>query len=353
MAQPDTIVPAVIAGLDPATHRRHALHAPERRWPETNCYLDLLIELVSALGHEPEAMLGVALTQDFEGDAFTFLKPPPADLSLLYGLEVSELAIFDQLDEHLAIQVARGRLPLVEVDAWWLPDTAGVSYRRQHSKTTIGINRLDRAGRRLTYLHNGGVFALHGEDFDALMARGEPGGLPLFPYVETVRFGRLSAARDARGMAWAMLGRYVALRPETNPLAAWRVDFERRLPGLAARGPAWFHTYAFNTLRSVGAGFELLASHFDWLGREPDMAGRLLAYPDLAAPRAGAERLAEAAKAMQFRLARAMARGRLDTLVEAIDAMADEYDGFIAALDASFGGLWAPERPAVRVAAAA
>ena len=37
-----------IGGLDPATYRPHRLHDIERHWPETNCYVDLLIEVLNA-----------------------------------------------------------------------------------------------------------------------------------------------------------------------------------------------------------------------------------------------------------------------------------------------------------------
>ena len=35
-----------IAPLDPATYQRHALHGEGRTWGETNCYTDILIELL-------------------------------------------------------------------------------------------------------------------------------------------------------------------------------------------------------------------------------------------------------------------------------------------------------------------
>ena len=31
----------------------HALHAPERNWPETNCYVDVWVELLHDLGLDP------------------------------------------------------------------------------------------------------------------------------------------------------------------------------------------------------------------------------------------------------------------------------------------------------------
>ena len=86
-------------------------------------------------------MLGFTLTQDFEGDQFTFFKPRLADLERSMACGVEELSLYDRLDEHVARQVARGRVVLVEVDGYHLPDTRGVTYRIDHSKTTIGVNR--------------------------------------------------------------------------------------------------------------------------------------------------------------------------------------------------------------------
>ena len=65
----------------------------------------------------------------------------------------------------LTEQLALGRLAIVEVDAFYLPDTAGTSYRCEHVKTSIGIQALDPEARRLGYFHNAGYYELAGEDF--------------------------------------------------------------------------------------------------------------------------------------------------------------------------------------------
>src|SRR5690606_26314651 len=101
-----TDMTAVFAGLDPETYRPHALHDAERMWPETNCYVDLWIEVLHAFGTAPEAMLGFSLVQDFEGDQFTFFKVPLEDLEALYGIRGTELAIFDRVESHVATQIA-------------------------------------------------------------------------------------------------------------------------------------------------------------------------------------------------------------------------------------------------------
>jgi len=42
-----------LLGLDPAAYTPSALHHPDRTFPETNCYVDLWIELLHALGIDP------------------------------------------------------------------------------------------------------------------------------------------------------------------------------------------------------------------------------------------------------------------------------------------------------------
>ena len=46
--------------VSPDGWRQSSLHALDRDWPETNCDLDLWIELAAARGFEPEALLGFA-----------------------------------------------------------------------------------------------------------------------------------------------------------------------------------------------------------------------------------------------------------------------------------------------------
>jgi hypothetical protein len=316
----------VIPGLDPATYRSSFLHDAERRWPETNCYVDLLIEVLHASGHEPAAALGFTVTQDFEGDHFTFFKFPTADLQRLYGIDVEELAIFDRLDARVMTQIDRNRLPMVEVDAFYLPDTRGVSYRISHSKSSIGINALDPKNRRMEYFHNAGYFMLEGADYDALFPeRDEANGLPLFPYSEFMKFGRTPCSKDLVRTARCLLSHHLARRPKTNPIAAYAETFAGHAAALAERQPEYFHTYAFNTLRQLGANFELLSSHIAWLGVHG------LHGLERAAEAAGS--ISEGSKTMQFKLARAMARRRFDGLAEMLAPMAAAYDVTMHVLD--------------------
>ncbi|RRH89565.1 DUF1839 family protein [Mesorhizobium tamadayense] len=323
-----------IAGLDPATYRPHWLHDPKRRWPQTNCYVDLLIEVLHATGQDPVAALGFTVALDFEVDQFTFFKFPTADLQRLAGLDIQELAIFDRLETHVLAQVELGRLPLVEVDAFCLPDTKGITYRSGHSKTTVGIDALDPEGRQMRYFHNDGYFALEGEDYDGIFGQWDdvsPGGLPLFPYAEFVKFDATLPARDAVGTAAALLAHHLKRRPKRNPLGAYAAVFGRHAEALATRSPDYFHTYAFNTLRQVGANFELLGSHLEWLGLHGETC--------LAEAAQAAGDIADGAKVMQFKLARAMARQRFEGLAEAIAPMAQAYETVMDVLDDRVAGV--------------
>lgn len=313
----------VLAGLDPKVYVQHALHASERDWPETNCYTDLWIEVLHARGQAPEAMLGFTVAQDFEGDQFTFFKPSLEDIERLYGVRVTELSIFDDVERHVLTQIGRGRITLVEVDSYYLPDTRGVTYRQSHSKTTIAINGLDAAARRMTYFHNAGFYALEGEDYDGVFGRAEAANL-LFPYVEFAKFPA-RAVQPSVAMAQAMLGQNLHRRPEANPFRAWQAELPAHVEDLLQRPEAYFHTYAFNTLRQFGANYALLGAHLDWLS-----ASGLKVEIEACAL------ISSAAKAMQFQLARAVARRKAQGLDAALAPISDAWDLLMMRLHARF-----------------
>lgn len=298
----------------------HPLDGPDRDWAETNCYTDLWIGLLRALGMEPMAALAFTVAQDFEGDQFTFFKVPPEDLRRLYGLEVQELALYDRVETHAAVQVARGRPVLVEVDGYHLPDTRGTSYRAQHVKTTIAILGMDRRARRLDYIHNAGRFTLEGEDYDGLFAPAT-----LFPYVEFVKRGGPALEGAALADASrALLSHHLRRRPAANPIAAYRTALPEHLELLAARPMDYFHLYAFNTLRQLGANFELLGRYLRWIGGPPDAAEACAT-------------LSATAKAFQFQLARGVNRRRFGDHAEPLDRMERAYDTALGALACRYG----------------
>ena len=78
-------------GHDPATYRPHAIHTGERNYLETNCFTDIISELLHARGDEPVASFGSFVRMDFENDQWTFFKPRPEDMELLYGVDIHEI----------------------------------------------------------------------------------------------------------------------------------------------------------------------------------------------------------------------------------------------------------------------
>ncbi|MFP5513947.1 MAG: DUF1839 family protein [Alphaproteobacteria bacterium] len=309
----------------PDGHDRHPLHRGERIWLETNCYVDLWIEALHARGLDPLAMLGFTVTQDFEGDQFTFFKVPLEDLETLYGLRVQELAIYDSVEAHVAEQLARspdGGLVLVEVDGFHLPDTRGTSYGTTHVKTTVGIVRIDPAARTMDYFHNAGFHRLEGADYAGVTAAAAG---PLFPYVEFVK--PALPALEGRALmdaALLLLRRHLARSPAENPIAAYRGAFPEHLDRLLSRPMEYFHLYAFNLLRQLGANFELLGAHIRWLdgAAEAEEACRTIA---------------EGVKAMQFQLARTVARRKAPDLSDGFDRMERAYDTALGALARHYG----------------
>ena len=304
----------------------HTLHGTDRSWPETNCYTDLWIELLASLGKVPEAAFGFAIAQAFEGDQFTFSKIPLEDLRCLYGLVVQELSIYRSLEQHTALQVARGHVLLLEVDAFYLPDTAATTYRQGHVKTTIAVDAIDPDAETSRYFHNAARGVLSGEDYRGAFRlrpdlQAQPDVLP--PYVEIVKAGPASAdTATLRTTATTLLRTHLAARPAASPFSCWRDAFAAHLEALIA-APDTFHDYAFHFPRSIGANFELFASHVRWLDQD-----RLGDVAD------ACDQIAQTAKILQFRLARSVARRRLDPYTDCFDTFETEYSDIVSGLEA-------------------
>lgn len=312
---------ARLLDLDPATYVPHSLHAPDRDWVETNCYIDVWVEALHAQGFEPLAALPFTVAQDFEGDHFTFFKFPPEDLRALFGLAVQELAIFDTVEGHIEQQLARGRMVLAEVDAFHLPDTKGTSYGRAHTKTTVAAVEIDIAQRQLGYFHNTAFHRLDGADFDGLFHHAPE---TLFPYCEFVKCE--SAALSGRALlesSLALLRSHLRRRP-ADPIAAFRTDFTRHIETLATRSMDYFHQYAFNVPRQLGANFEMLGSYLRWLqdNGEGNLASAVPACQEVSA----------ACKALQFQLARAVNRRKFADYDGLLDTVATSYQRALASL---------------------
>jgi hypothetical protein len=304
-----------VAALDPATYVRHAIHGAERTWTETNCYTDLLIELVHGLGHDPVAMLPFTLAIDFEGDQWTFFKPSHADILALYGLDIQELAMWKRPMEHLEEQIGAGRPVLIELDSFWLPDTSGTAYRVAHMKTTVGVNEIDVERGYMAYFHNQGFYAVEGDDFRKLF---DLPGLP--PYVEFVKPAPGSHRRgetELLDLSLAMMKSHLGRAPRENPFVRFKDRLAADLDSLLAADIAHFHKYSFATLRQYGACFELAETYLGWLA--------LRSIAGLEVPRTAFASISQTAKAFQFQLARSMARKKPLDLAP-LEAMAAQWD---------------------------
>lgn len=303
----------------PEEHRPHLLHAGERIWAETNCSVDVWVELLHALGHDPVAGLAFTLGSDFDGSQWSFIKYPLEDLRALYALDVAELNIWRSVLDHVREQLDAGNLVTVEVDAYYLPDTAGVSYRVEHTKTTIVPTLLDEAGKRLHYLHGRGLFSLGGPDFDGLFAAAGPATLP--PYVELIRRrGEPPELGPATPPVRDTVTAQLANRPDDRPAHRLAAAVEADLAWLTGAGTEVFHRWAFGTIRQFGATAELAGDFAEWLSP---------AAPELAKAAAALREAAETARTVQLVCARA-ARGRQVDVAGPLAAMADSWQ---AALD--------------------
>jgi hypothetical protein len=297
---------------------------------ETNCYVDVWIEVLHALGLEPSAAGAFAFSTDFEGDQWSFFKLPPEDLRTLFGIEVAEMNIWRPLIDHVGQQLSFGRLLTVEVDSWFLPDTAGVTYRRDHVKSTIVPNALDTANRRLGYFHNAGYFVLSGDDFDGLFhldGPTDPAVLP--PYVELIKVDKIRRDQgDLLDAARVLTRSHLDRRPADNPVTRLGQRLDADLSWLATQDMDVFHQYAFGTCRQCGASAEMAAAFVDWL--DVGDGGGLGEAAD------AFRRVAHGAKAVQFGLAR-VASGRTFTQQGTLDEMAESWGAAMNLLAGRYG----------------
>ena len=165
------------------------------------------------------------------------------------------------LPDQIAEQLAAGRTLTVELDAWFLPDTAATSYRTEHVKT-YGDPRGDRPRRRAAPL------LPQRRSLYELVGRGLPRRLPArcgrsrrccrrTPSSSGSTPARASrATRCARPRASCCATTSAASVP-ANPFERFGDRLADDLPALLAGDDAGYHAYAFATVRMVGAGFEI------------------------------------------------------------------------------------------------
>lgn len=255
-------------GLDPMSYRPHALHDPQRTYLETNCYTDIIIELLHARGDEPTAAMGVTMRMDFEGDQWTFFKPPAEELERLFGIDIHEMQPYRPLPEQISAQLACGRTVIVELDSWHLPDTQATSYRSEHVKTSVVAEAIDTERELLRYFHATSLYELQGEDYRGVFRLGAPISEDVLPpYTELVRFdaGPRLDGEELRAAALELLAGHLRHRPASNPFLRFGEQLTQDLPRLLQGDSSDYHSYAFATVRMAGSAFEVGAAHIDWL----------------------------------------------------------------------------------------
>lgn len=310
--------------LDPDTYQQHWLHTDQSDWPETNCYVDVWIELLHVLGHDPLAALGFTLRTDLEADQWTFYKFRHHDLEQLYGLEVVELNPWTTVLDQVRAEVHAGRPVLVEVDSWFLPDTAATAYRLKHVKSTIAVLELDALAETMTYAHNHSVHRAAATDFRGLFGLDAPPVLP--PYIETVRVDRFPRiAPDAQAAyASAVLHDHVGCAPKVNPFQRYRTRFDSDLERLAHHGVDFFHDYAFASYRQFGSAFYLASCHLEWLATNAASDGL---EPERLKRAAGCFRtISASARALQMRSARTAMTAKMIDASGTLQTLVDSYD---------------------------
>jgi hypothetical protein len=308
-------------GHDPATYQPHPLHAGQRTYIETDCFTDIVVELLHARGDEPVASFGSFVRMDFENDQWTFFKPFAVDLEQLFGVDIHETQPYRAIPTQIAELIAQGRTMTVELDAWYLPDTAATTYGTAHVKTGVIAESIDLDGQRFRYFHNASLYELSGHDFRGAFRLGPDWSEDVLPpYTELIRFDAGPALRgeELRSAARRILRGHLDRVVPGNPFDRFNERFLADLPTLLAGGDDLYHAFTFATFRMAGAGFELLGSHVDWLlGTEGARATDAMA------------RIVDGCKLLGFKLAR---RRPFDP-TEAMQALGTAWTEALGSLD--------------------
>lgn len=306
--------------LTPAGFNPHALHGFDQNFRETNCYGDLIIELLHGLGLEPTACLAYNLAADFEGDQWTFGKPSHHDLESLYGIRIEELSLYRPLIDQLVTQVQRGSVPLLEADAYHLPDAAGIDYRSNHVKTTVAITHIDLANKALRYFHNATFAELKDDDFDGVLQpliSTQKGYLP--PYCEIAKLDYVNerSQKQLREIAFASAQFHLNKRPQHNPIIAHAAAMQQHQQTIIDGGLPAYHAYTFVALRQLGSAHQLGAHFLRWLNADD---------ANLIAAAIAFEQITAAAKMLVLKMARVSNSGKPADLSAIFNDMAAQYD---------------------------
>ena len=237
--------------------------------PRPTATRDILIELIHARGDEPLAVMGFTVRMDFEGDQWTFFKPPPEDLEELFGdrhprdAALPAAAAADRrADRRRADDDRRARLL---VSARHRGDELS-----QRAREDLGDRRGDRPGRRAPALlpqHQPARARRRGlpRRLPARARRSPTTSSPRTPSSSASTTARACSGEELRAAARELLRGHLERRPATNPFERFGEQLAHDLPTLLEGDVADYHDYAFATVRMFGSAFEITASHVDWL----------------------------------------------------------------------------------------
>ncbi len=328
-----------VLNLDPSTYVSHLVHGDERMWLESNCAADLWIEVLHGVGLEPLAAMGFLLSAGFDGEQWRMFKFSMEDVWRLYGIDCYEVNLWRTLPNHLEDHIALGRMITIDVDAWWLPDTEGLTYKTAHQKTTVAVQMIDVEAGRIGYFHNGGYYELGGEEYERLIADEAVAVIP--PYAEAIDLEHLRRDEDLRPLALELAREHFARRPTANPVSEMRKRLEGDLPWLVRDGIDTFHRYAFGSIRQCGSNAELAVDYVRWLAAGPGAPETSTASEQSSRNGdAAAEAfltVSKKAKALEFQLARVL-RGKQIALAEVMSEMESAWEDAIEATAALLYG---------------
>lgn len=309
-----------ILDISPANYNKHFLHHENKIWTETNCYTDLIIELLHSYQFDPTYALAFTLALDFEGDQWGFFKFHHIDLYELFNIEIDEYTLWKPLVEHIEFQVSLKRQCLVELDSFFLPDTNGTAYKMVHTKSTVSINKIDVENKRMEYFHNQGYFQLAGEDFDnILQINGLIHERMLPPYFEIMKINAKDnrSEKELLNISLLQLKKHLNRVSSVNPFIKFKEKFIEDFEWLKVSNLETFHVYSFANLRQYGACFELAGIYLNFLDSKGLIGMQEAANKFLA--------IANDAKTFQFQLARCIARKK-EIDMTPIDGMAKSWE---------------------------
>ena len=324
-------VEAPIFSLDASTYQNHALHGSDRDWQESNCYIDVWVEVLHALGLDVYASLPFTLASDFEDDQWTFYKPPHTELEELYGLDVQELTLWRDLVSHCVEQTAARKLVFVEMDAFHLPDAEGTDYHQHHTKTTIAVAKIDAEKRTLGYFHNTSYYELGGDDFEGVFNTGERHDGYLPPYAEWVRIDKMVQRPEAEltALSLELARKHLRRAPTANPLHKFADRFPRDLDWLLERDLAAYHMYVFAGVRQCGSSFDFAAHYLRWLASR--------GHPQLEPAAGELAAISTGCKTLILKLARIVNRKKPKDLTPDIRELAGSWDRAMELLRGQLG----------------